>query len=385
MVHGLPDGVWPGPTRVASDFGKVLHNPFLCSAPNSSSQERLHNIYSPARKRCPCWQLDKLQAILTFAFVSPIIYMNMTESSLALNRPISPWLEMGAYEALWSELGTWFKSIADKFREHPGAVPSDFVPDKSLAYKYSERALALLQGSGVKRFGIRIHGAGDYPLQLRAADHPVEVLYYQGWWDLIGSRCIAVVGTRKPTAAAISKTEELVRFLAKEGFTIVSGLATGIDTVAHETAIKVNAPTIAVIGTPLSGSYPRDNAALQRKIAIDHLLISQVPVCRYTDQNFKLNSRFFPERNITMSALTEATVIVEAGETSGTLIQARAALKQGRKLFIMDDCFNVQGLKWPHTYLERGAIRVRDFGEIRSALGLSTNSGETSADRCPPA
>jgi DNA processing protein len=80
-------------------------------------------------------------------------------------------------------MGTWFKSIADKFRAHPGAVPSDFVPDKSVAYAYSERALALLQGSGVKRFGVRIHGAGDYPLQLRVADHPVEVLYYQGWWD----------------------------------------------------------------------------------------------------------------------------------------------------------------------------------------------------------
>jgi DNA processing protein len=311
--------------------------------------------------------------------------MSMVESTLALNRPISPWLEMGAYEALWSEMGTWFKSLATKFREHPGSVPSDFVPDKSLAYSFSERAMALLRSGGVNRFGVRIHGAGDYPLQLRVADHPVEVLYYQGWWDLIGSRCIAVVGTRKPSGAAIAKAEELVRFLAKEGFTIVSGLATGIDTVAHETAIRVNAPTIAVIGTPLSGSYPRDNTALQRKIAKDHLLISQVPVCRYTDQNFRLNSRFFPERNITMSALTEATVIVEAGDTSGTLIQARAALKQGRRLFIMDNCFNVQGLKWPHSYLDRGAIRVKDFDEITSSLGLSSNSGETPADRCSPA
>lgn len=305
--------------------------------------------------------------------------MNMTESSLTLNRPISPWLEMGAYEAMWSEFGTWFKSIADKFRAHPGSVPSDFVPDH-VAYTFSERALALLQSGGVKRFGVRIHGAGDYPLQLRVADHPLEVIYYQGWWDLIGSRCVAVVGTRKPTDVAISQTRELVRVLAKDGFTIVSGLAAGIDTVAHETAIGLNSPTIAVIGTPLSGSYPRQNAELQRKIATDHLLISQVPVCRYADQNFRLNSRFFPERNITMSALTEATIIVEASDTSGTLIQARAALKQGRKLFILDNCFNVQGLKWPHTYLERGAVRVKDFDEIRSALGIPTNPGQTPAN-----
>lgn len=304
----------------------------------------------------------------------------MTESSLALSRPISPWLEMGAYEAMWSEVGAWFKSIADKFRAHPGSVPSDFVPDKSVAYTFSNRARALLRNGGVQRFGVRIHGAGDYPIRLRVADHPVEVLYYQGWWDLIETRCIAVVGTRKPTSVAISKAEELVRVLVKDGFTIVSGLAAGIDTVAHETAIKFNSHIIAVIGTPLSGSYPRDNAALQQKIATDHLLISQVPICRYADQNFRLNSRFFPERNITMSALTEATVIVEASDTSGTLIQARAALKQGRKLFILNDCFNVQGLKWPHSYLERGAIRVRDFDEIRSALAIPPHPATASAD-----
>ena len=97
-----------------------------------------------------------------------------------------------------------------------------------------------------------------------------------------------------------------------------------------------------MIGTPLSHAYPQDNAELQRKIATDFLLISQVPVKRYETSGFPLNRLFFPERNITMSALTEATIIVEAGETSGTLIQARAALHQGRKLFILDSCFRIK-------------------------------------------
>ena len=70
-----------------------------------------------------------------------------------------------------------------------------------------------------------------------------------------------------------------------------------------------------------------------------------------------------------MSALTEATIIVEASDTSGTLIQARAALKQNRKLFILDNCFHVAGLKWPHTYATKGAIRVKDFDEIKNHLG----------------
>jgi hypothetical protein len=80
------------------------------------------------------------------------------------------------------------------------------------------------------------------------------------------------------------------------------------------------------------------------------------------------NRYFFPERNITMSALTEATIIVEAGETSGTLIQARAALQQGRKLFILDSCFTNPALTWPEKFVKRGAIRVRDYDDIKTAL-----------------
>jgi DNA processing protein len=302
----------------------------------------------------------------------------MSATSFNLARPVSPWLELGAYEALWSEMGTWFKSLAEKFRAHPGSLPSDFVPEKDKAYEFSKRAWSILKDGGVRRFGIRVNGAGEYPLRLREAEYPVEVIYYQGWWNLIETRSVALVGTRQPTEAGIRAAEQIARGLIADKYTIVSGLARGIDTVAHETAIKLKAPTIAVIGTPLSHCYPKENCRLQKIIAEDHLLISQVPVCRYVDQNFKINSRFFPERNITMSALTEATVIVEASDTSGTLIQARAALKQGRKLFILEKCFNVPGVKWPNTYLEKGAIRVKDYDEIRSHLGeISHNSGKT--------
>ena len=115
----------------------------------------------------------------------------------------------------------------------------------------------------------------------------------------------------------------------RDGFTVVSGLAKGIDTIAYRTAIESGGRTIAVIGTPLSSSYPKDNRDLQRKIADEFLLISQVPIHRYSTQDWRLNRLFFPERNVTMSALTLGTVIIEAGETSGTLVQARAAMRQG--------------------------------------------------------
>jgi DNA processing protein len=278
---------------------------------------------------------------------------------------------MGAYEALWSDAKAWFKSIADRFAEHQGSLPSDFFSmNQNVPREYAERADLLFQKGGVKRYGIRLHGAGEYPEKLRDATHPVELLYYQGYWDLVCTRGVAVVGTRTPSPDAEKRAEKLTRMLCDDGFTIVSGLAAGIDTIAHKTAIAKGAPTIAVIGTPLSRVYPKENADLQAEIARNHLLISQVPVCRYESQDWRVNRGFFPERNITMSALTEATIIVEASETSGTLIQARHALKQKRKLFILDSCFT-KDLTWPHKYAAKGAIRVKDFDEIRAHLEKS--------------
>ena len=179
---------------------------------------------------------------------------------------------------------------------------------------------------------------------------------------------VAVVGTRNPSSAGLARTERLTRALVANDFTVVSGLAAGVDRMAHKTAIKENGRTIAVIGTPLSHAYPKENEALQRHIAEHFLLVSQVPLKRYESQDYRRNRFFFPERNVTMSALTEATVIVEAGEKSGTLIQARAALQQGRKLFIPDCCFRDPRLTWPSRFAQKGAIRVRDNDDLRQHL-----------------
>ncbi len=287
------------------------------------------------------------------------------------SRAISPLMEMGAYEALWDKPGTTFKTLSEKFAARPDAVPSDFVsPTK--AHEYANFVQMRFREADVTRFGVRVHGAGEYPQKLRDAAHPIQLLYYQGWWDLVESRSAAVVGTREPTKDGIARATRLVRELVKDNFTIVSGLASGIDTIAHETAIEEGGRTIAVIGTPLSHVYPKDNVDLQRKIAREFLLISQVPVKRYERQDYRRNRLFFPERNITMSALTEATIIVEAGETSGTLIQARAALNQGRKLFILDNCFR-KGLSWPQKFADKGAIRVVDYNDIRKHLSPTTH------------
>ncbi len=285
------------------------------------------------------------------------------------SRAVSPFVELGAYETLWEENGASFEKIAARFAKEPGKLPSDFVAREE-SVKNANIVHSQLKMAGVRNYGVRVNGAGEYPMRLRDAEHPVELLYYQGWSELVNSpRLVAVVGTRNPSDEGIRRTRRLVRKLLADDFTIVSGLANGVDAVAHQTTLDEGGRTIAVLGTPLGRSYPKENAELQAQIASKHLLISQVPVKRYERAaNPVTNRHFFPARNITMSALTDATIIVEAGETSGTLIQARAALKQGRKLFILESCFQNPKLSWPHKFAERGAIRVKEYNDIRRHL-----------------
>ena len=280
---------------------------------------------------------------------------------------VSAFREMGAYEALWSGKGMSFKRLSE-MRCGPESALSDFV-DEATAYDFAGRVRSLLADAGIDEFGVRVYGTWEYHEGLRDAAYPLELLYFQGSWDLVYTRSVSVVGTRNPSAEGKARTRRLVRNLVKDGFTIVSGLAAGIDTVAHTTAIENGGWTIAVIGTPLSETYPKENAELQKRIAKEHLLISQIPVWRYSQQGPRGNRFFFPQRNVTMSALAEATVIVEASETSGTRFQAEAAIEQGRKLFILDNCFRNPTLTWPEKFERKGALRVADYEDIRRHLG----------------
>lgn len=285
------------------------------------------------------------------------------------NKPVDTLAEIGAYEYLWKQPNTSTKKLAQLFDSHPGQLPSDLVDD-DLAQQTAQEVLQQFSARGIKRFGVRINGTLDYPERLRDASEPIEVLYFLGSWQLAEApRRVAVVGTRKVSPEGAARTRKLVRALVEHDFTIVSGLAEGVDTIAHTTAIEAGGRTIAVIGTPISEVYPKENAELQRRIAQEFLLVSQVPVLRYKAQTWKGNRFFFPERNKTMSALSEATIIVEASETSGTLIQAQAALDQGRKLFILESNFQNSAITWPAKFEKLGAIRVREFDDIQRVLG----------------
>ena len=170
---------------------------------------------------------------------------------------------------------------------------------------------------------------------------------------------VSIVGTRHPSARGISNAEKVVATLVKHNAAIVSGLAAGIDAVAHRAAIEHGGSTIAVLGTPLDRAYPQENRHLQDEIMAKHLAISQfgprTPIAR---ANFVM-------RNRTMALLSHVTVIVEAGAKSGTEYQGWEAIRLGRPLFIMD---TVDDWPWVEQISKYGATKYRDIEDILEYL-----------------
>jgi len=290
----------------------------------------------------------------------------------ALCNAISPFEEMVSYETLWSVPKATVKSVAELFPQSgESLLPSEVLERQAEETLFGlqdlrekvERFLRPLTG-----FSVCVYRAFDYPERLREAKYPPEVFYYRGDIGLMESRCISIVGARRCSPEGRRRAAKLANGLVDRGYTIVSGLAAGVDTAAMTTAIEREGRTLGVIGTPITESYPRENEALQAEVASEHLLMSHVPFYRYKHESFRSHRFHFPARNVLMAALSEATVIVEASDTSGTLTQARACLQQGRKLFILNSCFENPDITWPKTYEERGAIRVREFGDIFSSL-----------------
>lgn len=281
---------------------------------------------------------------------------------------LHPFREISAYEALWDRPNASFRTLADQLHDYPLHLAAALINPQTID-EYKKQLFPILKD--LPHFGVRFDGDGMFPERLRDARNPLKILYYQGNWELTYLPSVAVVGTRHPTQEGIERTKYLVKRLVEDKIAVVSGLAKGIDTAAHKAAIDADGVTISVIGTPLNQYYPPENRDLQDKIARDHLLISQVPFSRYSKQTYRENRLFFPERNVTMSALTQATIIVEAGETSGTLVQAKAALQQGRKLIILENNFLNPSLTWPKKFAEKGALRAKDYDEVRKYLSFT--------------
>lgn len=177
-----------------------------------------------------------------------------------------------------------------------------------------------------------------------------KTLYFQGNRELLnhGPR-VSVVGSRKASEEGLKRARSLARSLVAHDIVVVSGLAEGIDTAAHTSALEAGGKTFAVIGTPLDKYYPAENKELQIRLAREQLVISQFPIGAAT------TPKSFPIRNRTMALLSDATVIVEAGEKSGTLHQGWEALRLGRTLFLMESVAMDPDLSWPREMIRYGA------------------------------
>ena len=173
---------------------------------------------------------------------------------------------------------------------------------------------------------------------------------------------VAIVGSRKASSQGIRLTQEIASFLAGRNVIIVSGLAEGVDTAAHEGAIRQGGLTVAVLGTPLDKFYPAKNGGLQKTIMRDHWAISQFPV------GYPTEPKNFVIRNRTMALISDASIIVEAGETSGSLHQGWEALRLGRPLFISKQITDNASMRWPKKMMEYGAIELTEFEEVIDVL-----------------
>ena len=178
---------------------------------------------------------------------------------------------------------------------------------------------------------------------------------------LYGPR-VSVIGSRRATKGGLERAEKITKMLVQNNIIITSGLARGIDAISHKTAIKNGGRTIAVLGTPLNRTYPAENADLQAEIIKNHLAVSQYPI------HHPVSPRNFILRNLTMALISDATIIVEAGDASGSLYQGRETLRLKRPLFIYTDTAKDPHLKWPKEMIKNGAITLSDPKEILEFL-----------------
>lgn len=199
----------------------------------------------------------------------------------------------------------------------------------------------------------------DYPAHLLTIHQRPPFLFRRGHLKEDDTYSVAVVGTRKPTDAGLRRARQIATGLARQGTTVVSGLAEGIDTAAHTAAMETGGRTVAVIGSGILRYYPPANRELQDQIGREHLVLSQFwpdgAPTRHT----------FPMRNAVMSGYAAATVVVEASYRSGARMQARLALEHGRPVFLLNSLMDHD---WAQDYVGRGAHVVSDADGVLRVL-----------------
>lgn len=203
-----------------------------------------------------------------------------------------------------------------------------------------------------------------YPVHLFELPSPPTVLYVKGQTSLLEGKQIAIIGSRKATDYTKTAMDLIVPPLVEHDYTVVSGLAKGADTLAHEATMKYGGKTIAVLGHGFHHLYPRENRALAEKMAREQLLVTEYP------PYMKPEKWHFPMRNRIISGLSSALVVTEASLKSGTLITTECALEQGKDVFVVPGPIDAEQSKGTNKLLLEGAIPVCNGYQIAEMLEL---------------
>ncbi|MCS6771467.1 MAG: DNA-processing protein DprA [Kiritimatiellae bacterium] len=238
----------------------------------------------------------------------------------------------------------------------------------------------LEEESRARRIGARIitQEEPEYPEQLKTIYDPPLVLYVRGSLEKRDRQALAIVGTRSPTHYGVSMADRLAYQAAKAGFTIVSGLARGIDTVAHKSALKAGGRTLAVLGSALDRLYPSENAELADRIAENGAVISEYTLGREPDRST------FPYRNRIVSGLSMGLVVVEADLKSGALITANDAVEQGRSVFAVPGRADTPHARGCHKLIKQGAVLCEGIDDILDEFDLLLPEARARVDRTMP-
>jgi len=274
----------------------------------------------------------------------------------------------GAAKRAW-HLFERFGSPADAWRstEKQLVTIGGFTPDgaRELVLRrrsiHPEAEMAFLEKKGVSFLSYIDPG---YPDLLKKIFDPPPGLFVKGEFNDSGIQSVAVVGSRRATRYGLAVAEKLAGDLAGSGVTVVSGLARGIDTAAHQGALAAGGRTVAVLGCGVDVGYPAQNRKLKDQIALTGAVISEFPL-QTTPQPWH-----FPIRNRIVSGLSSGVVIVECAEKSGALITADFALEQGREVMAVPGNITSALSRGPNLLVRQGARPVENAGDVLEELGL---------------
>jgi DNA processing protein len=286
---------------------------------------------------------------------------------MRMHDELVPWLALTRVKGLGC---VSFKKLADHFGDPTqafAAAPSELDAIDGLQRDAIVGLVSFSQWAEVDNELKRIRSAGvtlirytdsEYPARLRAIADPPPLLYVKGAFAPCDERAMAIVGSRSASDYGRRVARDLARGLASHGFTVVSGLARGIDGMAHETALDFGARTIAVLGSGVERAYPPEHDKLYRRIAEQGAIISELPI------GTKPMAFNFPARNRLISGLSLGVVVVEATEKSGSLITASLALDQGREVFAVPGEVGSSRSRGAHRLIRQGAKLVEGVDDI---------------------